>query len=452
MTGRATRRARGRARAVKLTHAVGALICAAMIAGCSERELILEGERLDLREGAPQQVPDGPAGAPAPISLPATVNLSEWVQRGGTSAQRRAHPALSAAPQRVWSASIGSGENRQTRITAEPVFAGGRIFTMDARATVTATGVNGETLWSRDLTPAGERTPNASGGGLAYGEGTLFVTNGYGRLVALDPATGAERWTQRFEAPVTAAAAVSGGMVHVVSNDSVARGIDARDGRVRWEITGVPSASSFAGRAAPSYSGNTVILPFPSGELVGANLTTGATEWRTAVAGTRIGRAWGSVHDITGDPVVVGDTVYVGNATGRVMALSAATGQQRWTAREGAYGPVWPVGGSMFLISDEGQLLRLNAANGDMIWSVDLPYFVRERERRRNAIFAHYGPVLAGGRMWIASSDGLLRGYDPASGTLAVTTEIPGGAATTPIVVGGALYVVSQNGQLHAFR
>jgi outer membrane protein assembly factor BamB len=438
---------------VKLTHAVGAVICAAMIAGCSERELILEGERLDLREGAPQQVPDGPAGAAQPIGLPATVNLGEWTQRSGNAVPRRSHPAFSASPQRIWAAPIGSGESRQHRITADPVVAGGRIYTLDARATVTATGANGATLWSRDLTPAGERSPNASGGGLAIGDGTLFVTTGFGQLVALDAATGAERWVQRFEAPATAAPAVSGGMVHVVTNDSVARGIDARDGRVRWEISGVPSASGFTGRAAPGYAGNLAILPFPSGEVIAADAGSGERAWSTAVAGTRLGRAWGAVRDITGDPVVVGDTAYVGNATGRVMALTASTGGQRWTAREGAYGPVWPVGGSLFFLSDESQLVRLSAASGELIWAVDLPYFTEtRRERRRSAIFAHYGPVLAGGRLWIASDDGVLRGFDPASGALAATAQIPGGAASSPVVVGGVMYVVARNGQLHAFR
>ncbi len=429
------------------------MICAAMIAGCSERDVILEGERLDLREGAPVQVPDGPAGAAQPISLPGMSNLGEWTQRGGTAVPRRSHPALSASPQRIWAANIGAGENRQHRITAEPVVAGGRIFTLDARATVTATGTNGQTLWSRDLTPAGERNPNASGGGIAFGDGTLFVTSGFGFLVALDPATGAERWIQRFEAPATAAPAVSGGIVHVVSNDSVARGIDVRDGRVRWEISGVPSPSRFTGSAAPAYSGNLVILPFPSGEVIAANATTGERVWSTAVAGTRLGRAWGTVRDITGDPVVVGDTAYVGNATGRVAALAAASGTTRWTAREGAYGPVWPVGGSIFLLSDESQLVRLSASSGDLIWAVDLPYFTEtRRERRRSAISAHYGPVLAGGRLWVASDDGLLRGFDPASGAVTATAQIPGGAAASPVVVGGVMYVVARNGQLHAFR
>jgi outer membrane protein assembly factor BamB len=81
-----------------------------------------------------------------------------------------------------------------------------------------------------------------------------------------------------------------------------------------------------------------------------------------------------------------------------------------------------------------------------------MPYFVDEKVKRRKAIYAHYGPVLAGGRVMVVSSDGLLRAFDPASGALTHTAEIPGGASTQPAVVGGVLFVVGGNGQLHAFR
>ena len=56
------------------------------------------------------------------------------------------------------------------------------------------------------------------------------------------------------------------------------------------------------------------------------------------------------------------------------------------------------------------------------------------------------------GRIFVASSDGSLRAFDPTNGTLTHTAEIPGGAAAQPAVSGGTLYVVSGKGQLLAFR
>lgn len=67
-------------------------------------------------------------------------------------------------------------------------------------------------------------------------------------------------------------------------------------------------------------------------------------------------------------------------------------------------------------------------------------------------MFAHYGPVLAGGRLLVASNDGVIRSFNPVDGTLIGTVDIPGGATTNPVIVGGVMYVVSTKGQLHAFR
>ena len=72
--------------------------------------------------------------------------------------------------------------------------------------------------------------------------------------------------------------------------------------------------------------------------------------------------------------------------------------------------------------------------------------------RKQSKVWNHYGPVLAGNRLYIASSDGYLRVFDPNSGTLIGTAEIPGGAATAPAIAGQTLYVVSHDGQLMAFR
>lgn len=437
-----------------------------MLAACGQREERLPGERLDLRalgpaaSGAPLdpaatatgRSPSAGPNRALPIALTAPRANAEWSHRNGSPLHRSVHPALSPAPQRVWSADIGAGNSRRARITADPVVAGGRVFTLDAQARVTATSTGGATLWSRDLTPASDRAGDASGGALAFGNGRLFVTSGFGTLTALDPATGGEFWTQKLDAVATGAPTVVGGLVYVSARDSRAWAIRADNGRIEWQLPATPTQSVMQGGAGPAVTDRLAIFPFGSGELVAALRQGGVRLWGATIAGQRRGRAYATVTDITGDPVVDGDTLYVGNQSGRVMALRVANGEVLWTAREGAYSPVWPEGGSLFLISDQAELVRLDAATGERIWGVDLPYFEATRIRRLKDVTAHFGPVVAGGRVWVASDDGLLRGFDPASGALVHQTQIPGGAAANPAVAGGVLYIVSGSGQIHAFR
>ena len=436
---------------IRLVRTAGAGVCAlALLVACGQDEP-LPGERLDIRAGLDLPAPPEPAG-PVAFTAPAPQQLASWTHRAGNAQHRVSNPALRTAPALAWSARIGQGENRRYRITADPVVAGGRVFTLDSRALVTATSTSGETLWQRDLTPESERDGEGSGGGLATDGARVYVTSGFGSLTALDAATGAEVWAQRLGAPATSAPTIDDGTVYAVSVDSRGWALDAATGRIKWEVVGAPSPSGVLGGGSPAVTDQLVLMPFHSGELVGVLKLSGLRIWNAFVTGSRQGRVYAQIVDVTGDPVVAGDVIYAGNPGGRSVALDLASGERIWTAEDGASSPVFVSGGSVFLLSDQNELVRLDARTGARIWAVELPYFTRERVRRRDAIFDHYGPVLAGGRLFVASSDNQLRTFDPATGTPMGSVPLPGGAASLPAVVNGTLYVVSGDGRLHAFR
>ncbi|MFZ1727781.1 MAG: PQQ-binding-like beta-propeller repeat protein [Albidovulum sp.] len=442
---------------MKISRGFCVLAALAIVAGCSKGELVLEGDRQDLRSavigaGAEASSLAPKAGEAAPISFAAAQPNAEWTHRAGSADHAMGNVALAAPLTQIWSAKIGQGDDRKHRISSDPVVAGGRIFTLDSRSTVTATGTDGGTLWQADLTPASDKADDASGGGLAYGEGLVFATTGFGELVALDPATGAIAWRQKFDAPVGGAPAVSDGRVYVVARDASAWAVSASNGKVEWQLPGTPSVSGVMGVSSPAVDARQVIFPFASGQLIAVAKDNGVGLWGAYVAGKRLGRAYAAISDLTGDPVISNGVVYAGTSAGRLAAVNADTGQPVWGAPEGAASPVVVAGGAVFLVNDEDQLLRLDAGTGAEVWRVDLPYFTKGKDKRRRNIFAHYGPVLAGGRLVIASTDGLIRSIDPVSGAILATVEMPSGAASAPVVAGRTLYVVTQDGQLHAFR
>jgi outer membrane protein assembly factor BamB len=166
-----------------------------------------------------------------------------------------------------------------------------------------------------------------------------------------------------------------------------------------------------------------------------------------------LGSAASVISDISGDPVITGNRVYIGNFGGRTAAFDLQDGTRLWTATDGSVSPVWAVGNAVFLINDINELVRLDASFGAPVWRTALPVLEEgANPRRERRIFAHYGPVLAGGRLIVTSSDGLIRQFDPASGALVGQLALPGGAASGPVVAGQTLYVLSKDGQLHAFR
>ncbi len=455
-------RRQGQGRRGMAAPALALVVALAMVAACN-RDVILPGERFAVRtpleasipvEGAPLPVapPDEPDNQTRPIGLPGMVSNAEWPQRGGNAQHDGPHGQLSGAPQLVWAANIGAGNARRNRIAATPVVTGGVVFAMDALAHVTALSLSGATLWRADLTATFDRGGAQSGGGLAAGGGRVYATTGYGEVVALDASNGQIVWRQKLGAPAAGAPALAGSQVFALSADGTGWALDAGSGRVVWTLAGAEGVLATETGAAPAVDGGTVIFPFAAGVMVGASRDTGTALWQAAITGNRLGRAYANSGDITGDPVVTGGMVFVGTEGGRSGAFNAQTGEKIWTAEEGALNPPLVVGGSVFAVGDDARLVRLDATSGARIWAVDLPEFTDRKARKYSRIYTHFGPVLAGGHVVTASSDGALRLFDAASGAVVGQVAIPGGAASGPVLAGGMLLVVSAEGKLLAFR
>ena len=437
---------------------VGLLAGLTVLVACGEKQTYLTGEREDVRAVLQDPALAAPidqtnlVNTARPISLGNQQTNADWTHSIGTEKYRVSHPALRGTPQLAWSTNIGAGDSRKQRITADPVVSGGRVFTLDAGAQVAATSTSGALLWTRDLTPASDRQGESSGGGLAIEGDTLYVSVGFGVLAALDASSGAVRWTQKLEATGTGTPTVSGDLIYLTAGDDTGWAVRKSDGRVEWQTGASTSRHNVLGAPAPAVTSQFAIFAFGSGEVQGVFRQGGVGRWSASVVGRRPGRARSLISDVTSAPVVSGNTVFVGNHSGRLAALDAESGNRLWTAREGAIGAVWPAGGSVFAVTDLNELVRLDAATGERIWGIPLPNFVKDKPKKQSKIFAHYGPIIAGGRVIIASDDGLIRSYNPTDGSLLGSTEIPGGATTSPVVAGGTLYLVSTKGQLHAFR
>lgn len=430
---------------------------AVALAGCDEREVILTGERMNVRDVLQTR---------ADLSASETENTSravalagqsanaDWPQSGVSPFARVSHAAYSGGFAPTWSVAIGAGDGKRNRLNVDPIVASGRVYTVSADHIVQATSASGEVLWTYDLTPPRDAAKQGQGGGLAYDDGRLFVASGFGTVTALDPSNGAELWSQRLGATATGKPSARGGVVYVVGGDQTGWALEADSGRIRWQVEGVADVNNVAGGPAPAISDKYVVFSFGTATMQSVFRQGGLQLWNADILGRRNGVAVAGVDDLTGDPMIAGDTIYAGNHSGRFVAFSLADGERLWTARQGALGPAWPAGDSVFFVSDRNQLIRLDAATGEQIWAVDLPGYEPKRKpnRRRDASFANHGPILAGGRLIVASSDGMLRAFSPEDGALVSSVEIPGGATTRPVVAGGTLYVVSRKGVLHAFR
>jgi len=421
--------------------------------GCSNSDPRLQGER-ELLDGTvfvetdarflAEDLPD--------LRLPSPQPVPAWTHQGGNAQHIAAHAELPSELTLSWSRRLGAGDGKRHQISAAPVAQGGQVYTLDSQSMVTAIDETGTILWQSELGKSSDALKDASGGGLAVGGTQLFVTTGFGTVVALDTASGAELWTQDLASYGGVSPTVYDDLLYIAARDGAAWAIDTSNGRIKWQVAGPTVAASHTGGPGPAVSDKYAVFPFGTGDVLASFRKGGLRSWSSGLSGARLGLASTQVRDLTGQPVIEGSSVYLASSAGRMAAVDLNTGLRIWTAKQGSQGHILVAGGAVFAVSDAGNLIRLSKDDGALIWSTPLPKFTKKSVKSRAKIHAHYGPILAGGRLILASSDGLIRQFNPADGTLITTVDLPSGAASAPIVVNGTLYVLSTKGDLLAFR
>src|SRR3546814_5274946 len=88
--------------------------------------------------------------------------------------------------------------------------------------------------------------------------------------------------------------------------------------------------AGFLGCANAAVEGNTVIVPYSSGEILALRADTGVVAWGEQLvrAAGRISQA-GALNDINGRPVIDGDRVYAVSQSGRFVAINIRTGERK---------------------------------------------------------------------------------------------------------------------------
>lgn len=410
----------------------------------------LPGERTPVRLAGEDQVLD-PAAARTIADLGPARPLADWPQRNAVPSRVPGHIEGPTGLSPQWRTDIGTGSGSSGRITAAPVVAGGQVFALDAASRVSAVEAGtGRLQWQRSVVAEGQAARAGFGGGLGVADGRLIVSTGFGEVLALSVTDGAIIWRRGVGAPIRSGPAIEDGRVVVVTRDNGAFGLDVQTGEVLWSLPGTATtAPGLLSAASPAMSGGLAILPFTSGEVVAVRATSGRVVWADALAGGRRGLARATITDVSGDPVIAGVGIFTANQSGQMVAIDGRTGRRGWFRPFGSSNPAWVAGETLFVIDDQARLRRLAIANGQTIWSTALPEY--ENDRRRTAI-VYGGPVVAGGRVYVTSSDDAILVFDPDTGAQLEVVPLSGGSSTGPVIAGGTLYVLTDTGVLHAFR
>jgi outer membrane protein assembly factor BamB len=389
--------------------------------------------------------------AASPMALPAPVVNSEWGQPGGNAAKSMGHLALGSALQNAFSVSIGYGSTLSARLGGPPVVGGGRVYTIDTNATVRSfDATTGARYWETQFGTEKGNSASLYGGGVSVDNGRVYATNGLGFVAALDPRNGGVIWQVRPGGPLRGAPTVIGDTLYVVSQDNQIYSLKTADGATNWSAAAALEIAGVFGTGSPAVAQGTVVAGFSSGELNAYRYENGRLVWQDALARTSIRTSVASLSDIDANAVIDNGQVFAIGQGGRMVALELISGQRLWEVNVAGISTPWVAGDWIFVVTDDAKLIAVARATGKVRWINQLPRFQREKSKRGQ--ISYQGPVLAGGRLILAGSNGTLINFDPVTGNYQSQTTVGVPITVSPVVANSTLYVLDDDGRLHAFR
>ncbi len=410
----------------------------------------LPGQRLSVLALQSTVEPD-PRIADLDVRLPKPYVNESWPQAGGYPDHAMHHLAGGERLAPFWRTGIGEGSGDDGRILSTPVVAGGRVFTIDAVAEISAfDAASGDRLWRLDARlEDGEE--DGFGGGLALAHGRLFASTGFGHVIALDPANGAEIWREDIGIPMRAAPVVVGERLFAVTYDNQLWVLSAIDGEVQWSHSGISETAGLLGAAVPAVDGDIVIAPYSSGELLALRVENGRTVWTDSLGAQRPGTgSLAALNDINGSPVIDRGVAYAISHGGRLVAIDVRTGSRVWEQDIAGLNTPWVAGEFIFVVTVDGDVVCLARRNGRVRWVHSLPRF-EDAQERDEPVFWN-GPLLLSDRLIVLGSNGDALAISPYSGRLLGKLELPHGVRVAPIAANGTVYILTDDGDLIALR
>ena len=380
--------------------------------------------------------------------LPPPAPQSDWPLPGGTPAQSVEHVA--AAPDFVvaWRRPIGQKSSRKHHITAPPIAADGRVYVMDGSADVSAHDMRtGAQLWRANIMPKSKRNREAWGGGVAYADGKLYVSSGFREVVQLDARTGAIGWRAPVEAPLHSAPTVYGGRVFVADVNDEMLAFDAATGTQDWTYQALTEPARILAASSAAIDNDTLVGSFASGELVALRAANGNELWNASLSKASRTNALSEIRDIAGRPVIYKTDVFAVSHSDVFAAVDLRTGVARWTLPVSATTTPWAAGDVVYVVDQAGEVICVSRDSGQVYWIHDLNAGAK---KKRRAIWS--SPVLASNRLIVVSSKGNAVALNPKTGAALSMLRLGSDALIGPIAVGGMVYVVTEAADLIAIR
>ncbi|MFK3864599.1 outer membrane protein assembly factor BamB [Pseudoalteromonas rhizosphaerae] len=348
----------------------------------------------------------------------------------------------------IWQESIGDGvEHYFSRLT--PAVYKDRVFVANRAGKVEALSLeNGNTLWETDVRENLTFWPWQSdisaklSGGILQAYGKIFIGSEHGYLVALDRETGDVVWRKKVPGEVLAKPAAGDGLIYVNLGSGKLLALHPDTGEERWSHEQEVPALTLRGQSSPTVANGGVLVGLETGKLSVLISDSGYSAWSAEIATPKGASEFERLVDVDTQPLISGPYAYAIAYNGNLAAVDIRSGNVVWKREYSSYRDLAMDTQTIYVVDSNGVVYGLDKTSGIERWS-------------QPALRGWYltGPAVAGNYLAIGDQEGNLHWLNKESGELVSREDFDSsGFFIEPIVADDKLILYTRDGEVSAVK
>ncbi|MBB1417645.1 MULTISPECIES: outer membrane protein assembly factor BamB [unclassified Pseudoalteromonas] len=348
----------------------------------------------------------------------------------------------------IWQESIGDGvEHYFSRLT--PAVYKDRVFVANRAGKVEALSLeNGNTLWETDVRENLTFWPWQSdisaklSGGILQAYGKIFIGSEHGYLVALDRETGDVVWRKKVPGEVLAKPAAGDGLIYVNLGSGKLLALHPDTGEERWSHEQEVPALTLRGQSSPTVANGGVLVGLETGKLSVLISDSGYSAWSAEIATAKGASEFERLVDVDTQPLISGPYAYAIAYNGNLAAVDIRSGNVVWKREYSSYREIAMDTQTIYVVDSNGVVYGLDKTSGIERWS-------------QPALRGWYltGPAVAGNYLAMGDQEGNLHWLNKESGELVSREDFDSsGFFIEPIVADDKLILYTRDGEVSAVK
>lgn len=342
---------------------------------------------------------------------------------------------------RIWRHRAGSGLDKGIGYQLRPAVSSGQVVAADVNGRISAYYLGNNEQHKPGKRHWRQKTGYQISAGLYAGHGRVLFGTHNGVAVALAADDGRQLWEQQLTSELLSVPVSNGKLAIFVSQDGEITALDMLTGAKRWSYSVTVPSLSLRGGTTPLVADGLLYVGLASGKVVALDISDGTLVWERQMAIPEGTSDLERLVDVSNNFFVEHGGLFSATYQGSVTAVDQQTGRVFWEQEASTYTPMAHNYNTLFIATSDGDLVALDQRGGQTVWTQDALH-------GRKLV----GAVMQSGYVVVGDFEGWLYWLDSKDGKIVARYHAENAFAGPLVVSDKVLYTLGAKGRLSAFK